>query len=72
MQEELEYCVNTEGGSKTGSVFASKAMTVYDTKARCDASIRTYNQVQWSWFSREKTEWSRHPASLLISRPNMN
>ena len=41
LQEELEPCVNTEGGPKTGSVLPSKARTVYDTKAWCDASIRT-------------------------------
>ena len=38
MQEELEYCDNTE----LVLFLPSKAITVYDTKAWCDASIGTY------------------------------
>ena len=32
MQEELEYCVNTEGGPKTGSVFALQGYDKRDNK----------------------------------------
>ena len=73
MQEELEYCDNTEGGPKTGSVFALQGYYIV-----CDKS--TMRCLHWDLqtkfseadFLERKQSGADTPASLLISRPNMN
>ena len=74
MQEELEYCDNTEGGPKTGSAFF--ALQGY--------YIVWYKSMMWylHWdlqtkfseadFLERKQSRVDTPASLLISWPNMN
>ena len=74
MQEELEYCDNTEGRPKTGSAFF--ALQGY--------YIVWYKSMMWClhWglqtkfseadFLERKQSGADTPASLLISWPNMN
>ncbi len=73
MQEELEYCDNTEGGPKTGSVFALQGYDSvwYKTTMRC---LHWDLQTKFSEadFLERKQSGADTPASLLISWPNMN
>ena len=73
MQEELEYCDNTEGGPKIGSVFALQGYYIvwYKSTMRC---LHWDLQTKFSEadFLERKQGGADTPASLLISRPNMN
>ena len=73
MREELEYCVNTEGGPKTGSVFALQGYDSvwYKSTMRClhKDLLTKFSEAD---FLERKQSGEDTLASLLISRPNMN
>ena len=73
VQEELEYCDKTEGGPKTGSVFALQGYYIvwYKSTMWC---LHWDLQTKFSEadFLERKQSGVDTPASLLISRPNMN